>query len=114
MKRSLPLLMLGVFTSIILAAGSGSTTHAMQNMRPHGYMATPAAPFDARFIDSMIQHHQGAIDMAKRAQAQAQHNKIKTLASSIITSQQNEITSLRNWRHQWYPHLAPTSGMHMP
>jgi uncharacterized protein (DUF305 family) len=79
-----------------------------------GQTGTKNAPFDAKFLDSMIQHHQGAIDMAKEALTKAEHSEIKTLANHIITNQQREITKMQNWRKQWYPNLGPTGGMMMP
>ena len=36
--------------------------------------------FDKAFITGMIEHHQGAIDMAKLAQKQAKHEELKTMA----------------------------------
>src|SRR6266545_7287683 len=71
------------------------------------------APFDAQFIDSMTKHHQGAIDMAKQAQAQAQQPEIKGLAGNIIKSQQAEIDEMKQWRAAWYPDLGDTGGMMM-
>ncbi|GAB4197298.1 MAG: DUF305 domain-containing protein [Roseiflexaceae bacterium] len=70
-------------------------------------------PYDARFIDSMIEHHQGAIDMANQALQQAEKPEIKTLAQAIIQAQQSEIVQMRQWREAWYPDLPPTGGMSM-
>lgn len=58
--------------------------------------------FDLRFIDMMIPHHQGAVQMAKDAQQKAQHPEIKKMAQNIIDSQQKEIKQLQAWRKQWY------------
>lgn len=60
------------------------------------------AQYDERFIDMMIPHHQGAINMAKDALQKAQHPEIKKLAQNIIDSQQKEIDKLESWRKQWY------------
>lgn len=69
--------------------------------------------FDAMFIDSMIEHHQGAIDMAEMALEQAEHEEIRTLSQEIIAAQASEIEQMQSWRNQWYPDLAPTTGMEM-
>ena len=79
----------------------------------HGAMGDTKAPYDAQFIDSMIMHHQGAIEMANQALKEAQKPEIKTLAENIITAQQTEIKQMQDWRKAWYPDLAPTSGMGM-
>jgi uncharacterized protein (DUF305 family) len=71
------------------------------------------APYDAQFIDSMIIHHQGAIDMANQALKEAEKPEIKTLAENIVKAQQSEIAQMQDWRKAWYPDLAPTGGMNM-
>ena len=79
----------------------------------HGGMAMSDAPYDAQFIDSMIMHHQGAIDMANEALEQAERQEIKDLAANIIKAQEAEIAQMKEWRTQWYPDLADTGGMAM-
>jgi uncharacterized protein (DUF305 family) len=86
---------------------------AMAGME-HGSMETHTqAPFDAQFIDSMMAHHRGAITMAQQALKESQRPEIKQLAHNIITTQNQEIAQMQQWRAQWYPDLAPTSGMGM-
>jgi uncharacterized protein (DUF305 family) len=57
--------------------------------------------FDKAFIEEMIIHHQGAIDMAKQAQINAQHEEIKVLANDIITAQTKEIELMKEWQKAW-------------
>jgi uncharacterized protein (DUF305 family) len=71
------------------------------------------APFDAMFIDGMIGHHQGAIDMAEIALEQAEHEEIRALAEEIIVAQTTEIEQMQSWRSEWYPDLGATGGMQM-
>ncbi|OYE06298.1 DUF305 domain-containing protein [Nostoc sp. 'Peltigera membranacea cyanobiont' 232] len=59
--------------------------------------------FDLRFIDAMIPHHQGAVEMAKEAQVKSKRPEIKKLADNIIKSQNQEITQMKQWRQGWYP-----------
>lgn len=61
-----------------------------------------AIPFDQRFIDAMVSHHQGAIDMATAALENAEHEEIKTLAQDIITAQEAEIAQMQAWRSEWF------------
>ncbi|MBC6433901.1 DUF305 domain-containing protein [Nostoc sp. HG1] len=60
------------------------------------------ANFDLRFIDGMIPHHQGAVEMAKEAQVKSKRPEIKKLADNIIKSQNQEITQMKQWRQAWY------------
>jgi len=98
-------------------AGTTATTAGDAGMggMDHGTMgtATSSAPYDAQFIDSMIEHHTGAITMAKQAQLESQRPEIKQLAETIIRDQQKEIDQMKAWREQWYPGLPPTGGMGM-
>lgn len=57
--------------------------------------------FDKAFIELMIEHHQGAIDMANLAKQKAKHDEIKSLADDIITAQTNEIIQMREWQKTW-------------
>lgn len=57
--------------------------------------------FDKAFIEQMIVHHQGAIDMAKLVETNASHREIKDLANEIISAQTNEINMMRDWQQAW-------------
>ncbi|MBN3890230.1 MAG: DUF305 domain-containing protein [Nostoc sp. JL31] len=78
--------------------GGGMMNHSM------GMDLGPAdANFDLRFIDAMIPHHQGAVEMANVAQQKSKRPEIKKLADNIIKSQNQEITQMKQWREAWYP-----------
>ncbi len=95
-------------TAVSPAAGMdhGSTDHG--SMPP-----TTDAPFDALFIDSMIMHHEGAIEMAQQAVQDAERPEIQQLAQEIIDAQHQEIAQMQEWRQPWYPDLPATGGMGM-
>lgn len=57
--------------------------------------------FDKTFIAEMIAHHQGAIDMANLAKANAKHNEIKKMADDIVTAQSKEINQMKTWQANW-------------
>lgn len=57
--------------------------------------------FDKLFISGMIEHHQGAIDMAKQAKVSAKHEEIKQLADEIISAQTYEIKQMQDWQKSW-------------
>jgi uncharacterized protein (DUF305 family) len=60
------------------------------------------AAFDSRFIDAMVPHHEGAVVMAKDALGKSQRPEIQKLAEAIISSQQAEISQMKQWRQSWY------------
>lgn len=52
------------------------------------------AEFDTLWLQSMISHHQGAIEMAKAEVANGQNDDIKNMAQTMIDTQQAEITQM--------------------
>jgi uncharacterized protein (DUF305 family) len=57
--------------------------------------ATDAA-FDKQWLQMMISHHQGAIDMANTELKQGTSPEAQQLAQRIITAQQAEITTMNS------------------
>lgn len=57
--------------------------------------------FDKAFITEMIEHHEGAVDMAKMADRFAKHDEIKQLSRDIIVAQEKEITQMKQWQQAW-------------
>lgn len=57
--------------------------------------------FDAAFLEMMIPHHEGAIDMAELAQKYAGHAELKAMANDIIEAQQSEIDLMKSWQESW-------------
>ena len=78
--------------------------------------ANQANNIDKHFIEQMIPHHEGAIEMAKLAQEKSNRPEVLTLASTIIDSQSTEITQMQSWYKEWYGSDVPfdsTIGMGM-
>lgn len=57
--------------------------------------------FDRAFLSTMIEHHQGAIDMARLAETRAKHSGIKDLSRDIIAAQEREISQMKQWQAEW-------------
>ncbi len=72
--------------------------------------------FDEAFTQMMIEHHQGAIDMANLIPNRAKHDEIKKLGEAIIAAQTKEINEMREWAQRWGYSLvdeSPTPMMRM-
>jgi len=69
---------------------------------------------DEEFLAAMIEHHQGAIDMARIALERAEREEVRRLAEEIITVQQAEIEQMRTWQREWFGVTAssPAHGGH--
>lgn len=59
-------------------------------------MAAHGSSYDRMFLTMMIEHHEGAIAMANTEKAKGQFADAKAMAESIATSQQAEITEMKN------------------
>jgi uncharacterized protein (DUF305 family) len=81
----------------------------------YGDLLAQAAEFDQLFIDMMVPHHEGAVEMAKIAQQRSSRPEILALATNIIASQDSEINQMRAWRQAWYgsSETPPMSQMPM-
>jgi uncharacterized protein (DUF305 family) len=60
------------------------------------------ANYEKRFIDVMIEHHEGAVMMAKDALKNANRPELIQMAKDIIAAQEKEISQMKEWRKQWY------------
>ena len=57
--------------------------------------------YDKAFIEMMITHHEGAVDMAELSASRAKHYEIKQLSQAIITAQDKEIADMKQWQRDW-------------
>jgi uncharacterized protein (DUF305 family) len=73
-----------------------------------------AAEFDRLFIDMMVPHHEGAIEMAGIARSRVEHEELKQLVTEILRTQAAEASQLRRWRQEWYGSSATPPMSQMP
>ncbi|MET9431111.1 MULTISPECIES: DUF305 domain-containing protein [unclassified Streptomyces] len=50
--------------------------------------------FDTAFLELMVKHHQGAVEMAKKEQAEGSYAPAKKMADDIVAAQSAEITEM--------------------
>lgn len=81
-------------------AEAGDSMEGMANMNTE-LEGLSGETFDKKFLELMIEHHQGAIDMAESATANAFHQEVKDLAKAIITAQTKEINQMKMWQKSW-------------
>jgi uncharacterized protein (DUF305 family) len=55
---------------------------------------------DERFIDAMVPHHQGAVEMARVALDNAEHDEIRELSENIVSTQRAEIEELKSIKQE--------------
>jgi len=62
----------------------------------------PDVPFDRRFLETMISHHEGAVGMAEMAAEMSQREEMQTLSRQIVADQRAEIAQMKRWLAEWY------------
>jgi uncharacterized protein (DUF305 family) len=68
----------------------------------HGAPAeTRPGGYDVQFLNDMIAHHEGAIEMSKEALEKGKRAEIKRLAQQIIKAQEAEIEKMKRWKTEW-------------
>jgi hypothetical protein len=81
-------------TTDALRSFLADTEKAMTKMDA-GMMAKPTGDVDQDFVQMMVPHHQGAIDMAVAELRYGRDEKLKRIAQEIIVDQQQEIAAMR-------------------
>ena len=68
---------------------------------------------DIVFLEDMIEHHLGAVHMARDVLDKnlAEHDEVRALAEEIVAAQNLEIDQMREWLEQWGGAPAP-AGHH--
>ncbi|MBJ7434092.1 MAG: DUF305 domain-containing protein [Microbacteriaceae bacterium] len=90
-------------TAWLAAAGSSAVDHGSHGMSMPGMVSdadmamleqATGAEFDALFLAHMIQHHEGAIDMANDVLATTANDEVAALATAIVAAQTAEIAEM--------------------
>ena len=103
---------------------NSTTTNAVDHSQmDHGSMdhskmvSSPGAkdaPQELQFIDTMIAHHKGAIEMAKLVNGRTENATLKKFADGIINAQDREVTEMMRWRGKWFEGKPAAINMDFP
>ncbi|MEU3014743.1 DUF305 domain-containing protein [Nocardia asteroides] len=81
------------------SAGAGHEGHSMPGMMTDAQMsalqAAQGAEFDKQWLEMMIEHHLGAVDMARTELANGVNPESRQLATAIVAAQEAEIATMR-------------------
>ena len=106
MKRTLIAVAVAVVAALTVA-GCGSDTDSTDSTGSSGGQFNDA---DVTFAQSMIPHHEQAVEMATLAQERASSTEVKQLADKIEAAQGPEIDSMTGWLEDW-GREAPSDSM---
>jgi uncharacterized protein (DUF305 family) len=57
--------------------------------------------FDIHFVDMMVPHHEGAVEMSREMLVRGERAELKSLAEQIIKAQDGEIKQMQAWKSEW-------------
>jgi uncharacterized protein (DUF305 family) len=102
----------GMDQSAMASTGSSPSTKgyetAMAGMMK-GMMVPPTGKPDLDFMQGMIPHHQGAIDMAKVVLQFGKDPEVKAFAEKVVKAQEGEIALMTAWFAKTDKSALPTS-----
>jgi uncharacterized protein (DUF305 family) len=107
---------------LVACGGDNSQTSTPPSTQPGAAASTPAGAevsaehndADVRFAQTMIPHHQQAVDMADIAADQATSPEVRDLAAQIRSAQDPEIATMTGFLQTWgadIPATGPMGGM---
>ncbi len=96
------------------AAGMNVTPTGSSDPMTESLKSLSSAQFEIKFMQSMIAHHQSAVDMARLALTNTKRPELQKLVLDIISSQTSEISAMTGWLAGWYQQKPLTDTMSMP
>ena len=98
-----------MFVIALITAACGASSMTSMGASPK------TVPFDQQFIDMMVPHHEGAVEMARIAEQRSQRPEIRQMASDILRTQASEIEQMKARRKAWFgsDQTPPMSKMPM-
>lgn len=83
-------------------ASVNSMEHSMDSMMA-GLQGKTGDAFDKAFLEEMIVHHEGAVDMAEALLENTTRPELQKLGRDIISAQTGEIQMMQKWLRDWFP-----------
>lgn len=81
---------------------SNMTMGSMMEAMTKSLEGKSGTEFDSAFLEEMIPHHMGAIEMAQMVLKTSKNPELIKLANDIISAQQKEINMMRGWQSEWF------------
>ena len=106
MKKTLSFVALALVAALTVAGcgNSDSSSSASSSASASSASSASSANFnnaDVTFAQSMIPHHEQAVEMAKMAKMHASTTEVKQLADKIEGAQGPEISTMTGWLQDW-------------
>lgn len=103
--RTILIAVVALFLGIAIGSVFLPSTDDFSFMGGEGGMM--ARNIDRHFIEEMIPHHEGAIEMAELALSRSKRPEIQSLAAGIKEAQEKENKDMRTWYQAWFGTSVP-------
>lgn len=84
--------------------------YAEANKKMHAGMGKVDADPDVAFMQGMIPHHRGAVEMAQVALKYGKDPEVRALAQTVIAAQEAEIAQMERWLAKRGAAAKPAAG----
>lgn len=91
-----------VYRLPITLTGDEMGVHGVMEGTTEGLSGKIGDELDKAFIDEMIIHHEGAVEMAGTLIAGTKRSELLKLGNDIISAQTGEIEMMKRWRTEWF------------
>ena len=96
------------------STGSQSTDTSAEASSSSASQSADFNEADVTFVQGMIPHHRGALEMAQLAESRAEDPRVQDLATRIEAAQDPEIETMTGWLEDWgQPESDDMGGMDM-
>lgn len=85
-----------------MMGNSGSDMNTMMMDMTARMKGKTGDELDKVFLEDMIVHHEGAVDMAKELQRGTKRPELQKMAEDIIDVQTGEINMMKSWLKEWF------------
>lgn len=98
----------GFFSNSIFIKDSVATNESMDHMQvmmsdmSASLKGKSGDELDRAFLQEMIVHHEGAIQMAQELLRGTKRSELKKMGEDIISVQSKEISMMQSWLEEWF------------
>jgi uncharacterized protein (DUF305 family) len=86
----------------LVALANAQMNHSMGNASMSALEKASGKTFDIYWLSQMIEHHNGAVEMAKAVLKDGKDARVKKAAQSILADQSKEVKQMTQWLKKWY------------
>lgn len=81
---------------------SYTSMHGAMGGMMNGLAGKTGADLEKTFLEEMIVHHQGAVEMAQTLLKDTKRPELVKLGNDIVTAQTGEIEMMKGWLKAWF------------